>query len=83
MSGKEIPYTRCSDSLLESPRKYDAEFCRVRESIAEKDGQTIYFGNHEGLDLASVRNVRPDTEVDHGTTAIDCGGRAIWDFALD
>lgn len=42
-----------------------------------------YFGNHEGLDTAGMRDMRSDAKVDHGTTAIDGGGGAIGDFSLD
>jgi len=42
-----------------------------------------YFGNHEGLYLARVWDVRADAQVDHGTTTIDSGRGTVRDLALD
>ena len=49
LSGKEIPYTRCSESLLASPRKYDAEFCVCADywmkSVRRREGRTFVTMN--------------------------------------
>lgn len=41
------------------------------------------LSDHEGLDLASVWDMRADAEVDHGATAVDRGGSPVGDFGLD
>jgi len=42
-----------------------------------------YFGDHECLDLTSVRDVRANTKVDHGTTSIDSSGTSVRYFRFD
>ena len=42
-----------------------------------------HLGDHEGLDLAGVRDVRAHTQVDHRSTAVHRRRRAVRDFGLD
>ena len=41
------------------------------------------LGNHECLDLASMRNMRPDTQIDHWPATVNGGGRTIGNLGLD
>jgi len=66
-----MPYTRCKESLFESPRKYDAEFCMTVRNLSLSISWYAYLGNHESFDLSRVRNVGADTEVNHRPTAVD------------
>ena len=43
----------------------------------------MHLCDHEGLDLAGVRDMGTNTEVDHGTTSVDSGGGTIGNFGLD
>ena len=41
------------------------------------------LGDHERLDLASMRNVRPDTQINHWPTTVNGGRRTIGNLGLD
>ena len=41
------------------------------------------FGDHEGLNLARMWDMGANTQVDHGATAIDCGGGTIRDLGFN
>jgi len=42
-----------------------------------------HFGDHESLDLARMWDVGTDTQVDHGTAAIDSGRGTVGDLGLN
>ena len=44
---------------------------------------TTYLRDHESLDLASVGDMRTNTEVDHRTTAVHGGGGTIRNLGLN
>lgn len=37
----------------------------------------MHLCDHEGLDLARMWDVRTNTQVDHGSTTVNCGGGAV------
>ena len=45
--------------------------------------RVAHLSDHERLDLARVRDVRADAQVDHGATAVDRGRLAVGDLRLD
>lgn len=69
-----MPYTRCKESLFESPRKYDAEFYMAVRNLSLSVRWYAYLGNHESFDLSGVWNVGANAEVNHRPTAVDSGG---------
>jgi hypothetical protein len=42
-----------------------------------------YFGDHESFNLAGVRNMGTNTQIDHGAAAINCSRGTIRNFRLD
>jgi len=52
--------------------------------MSSKSGRVItYFGYHESFDFASVRDMRSNAEIHHGSTAVNSSGTTIWNFRLD
>ena len=70
--------------MFASPRKYEDEFCEVTVSNRFKSANAnVHLRDHERLDLACVRDMRANTEIDHGSTAVYCRRLAIRNLALD
>lgn len=41
------------------------------------------LGDHERLDLAGMRNMRPDTQIDHWPATVHGGGGPVGNLGLD
>lgn len=56
---------------------------RSRYKTTTERGETTNLGNHEGLDLAGMRNMRANAKINHRSTSVDCGRGAIGNLGLD
>ena len=54
-----------------------------RKYIGQTECSCTDFSDHERLDLAGVRDVGADAEIDHGPAAVHGGGGAVGDLRLD
>ena len=48
--------------------------------MTRRERGNSHLGDHEGLDLAGVRNVGANAEINHRAAAVNGGGGAIRDL---